>query len=79
MNCPKCKENNDKVFDSRPCMKVEGIWRRRECLSCGERWTTYEVTEDKLATSQTELMSRRVKGALSGIRNDINRYLEGGD
>ncbi|HEA68227.1 MAG TPA: hypothetical protein ENI07_15615 [Desulfobacterales bacterium] len=73
MKCPKCKENNDKVIDSRP--SDYGIRRRRECQDCKERWTTYEVTEDKLASSQDELMGRRIRSALFGIRNDIDHFI----
>jgi len=43
MKCPVCGENNSKVIDSRP--NDSEIRRRRECLSCGRRFTTYEVHE----------------------------------
>jgi len=46
MKCPYCGHNDDKVFDSRSVRDGEGIWRRRECLECGRRFTTYEEIEE---------------------------------
>ena len=43
MICPFCKKDNDKVIDSR--MSGTSIRRRRECLECGKRFTTYEYVE----------------------------------
>ncbi|MEN8613883.1 transcriptional regulator NrdR [Dehalogenimonas sp. THU2] len=40
MNCPNCQQNDFKVVDSREV--EDGIRRRRECLGCGHRFTTYE-------------------------------------
>jgi transcriptional repressor NrdR len=42
MKCPKCSEDNDKVLDSRTAREGAAIRRRRECLCCGYRFTTYE-------------------------------------
>lgn len=42
MRCPFCKEDNDKVIDSRSSEGGRVIRRRRECLECGRRFTTYE-------------------------------------
>ena len=42
MKCPKCQQDNDKVLDSRSARDGAAIRRRRECLSCGNRFTTYE-------------------------------------
>lgn len=42
MKCPKCGVNNDKVIDSRSIKDDSGVRRRRECLSCGYRFTTTE-------------------------------------
>ena len=42
MKCPKCSKDNDKVLDSRPAREGAAIRRRRECLCCGYRFTTYE-------------------------------------
>ena len=45
MKCPYCGFNESKVIDSRPTEDDEKIRRRRECLSCGKRFTTYEIVE----------------------------------
>lgn len=45
MKCPYCGEIDSKVIDSRPADDGERIRRRRECLSCQKRFTTYEVVE----------------------------------
>lgn len=45
MRCPYCKYTESKVIDSRPTEEGEKIRRRRECLNCGKRFTTYEVVE----------------------------------
>ena len=45
MKCPYCGYQESKVVDSRPTDEGERIRRRRECLSCGKRFTTYEVIE----------------------------------
>lgn len=42
MRCPYCKANNDRVIDSRTSGEADVIRRRRECLECGGRFTTYE-------------------------------------
>ena len=46
MRCPFCKENNDRVIDSRESTDAFVIRRRRECLSCHRRVTTYERIEE---------------------------------
>ena len=45
MKCPYCGAEESKVIDSRPTEDNERIRRRRECLSCGKRFTTYETVE----------------------------------
>ena len=42
MKCPKCGQSSDKVLDSRTARDGAAIRRRRECLGCGHRYTTYE-------------------------------------
>lgn len=46
MRCPKCGCEESKVVDSRPADNNESIRRRRECESCGFRFTTYERREE---------------------------------
>ncbi len=45
MKCPYCGEIDSKVIDSRPADDGERIRRRRECLVCQKRFTTYEIVE----------------------------------
>lgn len=45
MRCPWCGHAEDRVVDSRPAERGVAIRRRRECLSCGRRYTTYERVE----------------------------------
>ncbi len=46
MKCPFCGFVNDKVVDSRESKEAESIRRRRECLKCGKRFTTYERIDE---------------------------------
>ena len=45
MKCPYCGYSESKVIDSRPADENASIRRRRECLSCSKRFTTYETVE----------------------------------
>jgi transcriptional repressor NrdR len=45
MRCPKCGCQDDKVIDSRASREGATIRRRRECVQCGHRYTTYEEIE----------------------------------
>ena len=45
MKCPFCGYSESKVIDSRPADEGSSIRRRRECLSCAKRFTTYETME----------------------------------
>ena len=45
MKCPKCGYYDSKVLDSRPVEENNSIRRRRECLSCHWRFTTYEIID----------------------------------
>ncbi|WP_425395278.1 transcriptional regulator NrdR [Aeoliella sp.] len=46
MKCPFCRVDNDRVIDSRASQDGSAIRRRRECLGCGRRYTTYERPEE---------------------------------
>ena len=46
MKCPYCGHKDDKVLDSRSVREGEGVRRRRECLACARRFTTYEEIEE---------------------------------
>jgi transcriptional repressor NrdR len=45
VKCPYCQSDEDKVVDSRSSRSGKAIRRRRECLGCGRRYTTYEYVE----------------------------------
>ena len=45
MKCPACNFSDSRVLDSRPANDGSSIKRRRECPSCGKRFTTYEVVD----------------------------------
>jgi transcriptional repressor NrdR len=63
MRCPYCRVDNDRVIDSRPGEDGFAIRRRRECLSCKRRYTTYERFD--------EMVVKVVKK--SGIREPFAR------
>lgn len=64
MRCPYCAVDDDKVVDSRPSEEGEAIRRRRECLSCGQRFSTYERVE------QLSLAVRKRNGLIEPFRRD---------
>lgn len=63
MRCPKCECRDDKVIDSRASREGATIRRRRECLACGHRFTTYEAIEQ-----QPLMVIKR-----DGRREELNR------
>jgi transcriptional repressor NrdR len=69
MNCPRCKKDNDRVVDSRSSLEGSVIRRRRECLECFLRYTTYERIE--------ETPLRVVKKSGERVRFDRERVLQG--
>ena len=69
MRCPRCKADNDRVVDSRSSSDGSVIRRRRECLECHLRYTTYERVED------TPL--RVIKKNGERVRFDRDRVLAG--
>lgn len=46
MNCPFCSHHESKVVDSRPTDEGQAIRRRRECMVCSKRFTTYEKVDE---------------------------------
>ena len=69
MKCLRCKQDNDRVVDSRTSADGTVIRRRRECLECFLRYTTYERAED------TPL--RVIKKSGERVRFDRDRILAG--
>ncbi len=45
MKCPFCGSDDDRVLDSRPAREGSAVRRRRECMGCSKRFTTYEYVE----------------------------------
>ena len=75
MHCPFCSENDTRVIDSRLVADGDQVRRRRECVSCGERFTTFETAE--------LVLPRLIKGNGSRqpfdedkLRNGLMRALE---
>jgi transcriptional repressor NrdR len=73
MRCPFCKEDDDKVIDSRSTDGALCIRRRRQCLSCNRRFTTYErIQNDAIRLSVIKRDGSRVPYSrdkmLEGIR-----------
>ncbi|HBL27942.1 MAG TPA: transcriptional regulator NrdR [Acidobacteria bacterium] len=70
MRCPFCSENRDRVVDSRESRDGATIRRRRECVSCGRRFTSYEQIEDipymvvKHDGSREEFSRKKLLGGL---------------
>ncbi|HUF13134.1 MAG TPA: transcriptional regulator NrdR [Longimicrobiales bacterium] len=47
MRCPYCHQTEDRVVDTRTSQEGRAVRRRRECLSCGQRFTTHEVVVER--------------------------------
>ncbi|MBE9525384.1 MAG: transcriptional regulator NrdR [Proteobacteria bacterium] len=69
MHCPFCKAPETKVIDSRLANEGNSVRRRRECLSCSERFTTFETAE--------LVMPRLVKSDGSRVPFDDQKLLQG--
>jgi transcriptional repressor NrdR len=68
IHCPECLETATRVAESRPNYSRGTVARRRECLGCGFRWTTYEMDRDRV-----ELLEDFLRGAGGGARGDPDR------
>lgn len=78
MKCPKCTHENSKVIESRETNEGDSIRRRRECLDCGCRYTTYErVERPNLAilkkNGERELFDRHKLSA--AIMRSVGKFL----
>jgi transcriptional repressor NrdR len=70
MKCPFCESQEDKVIDSRVSKEGNAIRRRRECLKCGKRFTSYERVEE-LAPMVIKKDGRREPFNADKIRNGL--------
>ena len=75
MRCPYCGNLEDKVLESRTMVNGESIRRRRECLSCGHRFTSYEHIEEK-PFMVVKAGARREPFDRSKLEKGIERALE---
>ena len=75
MKCPYCNDQNDKVVDSRESKEAESIRRRRECLACGKRFTTYERI-DEIPYMVVKKDGRREKFERPKVLNGLLRACE---
>ena len=75
MRCPHCGSFDDKVIDSRTLANGDAIRRRRECISCGNRFTSYERTEDK-QFMVIKRDGRREPFDMTKIERGVTRALE---
>jgi transcriptional repressor NrdR len=75
MKCPFCSFVNDKVVDSRESKEADSIRRRRECLKCGKRFTTYERI-DEIPYMVVKKDGRREKFERQKVLNGLLRACE---
>jgi transcriptional repressor NrdR len=75
MKCPFCSNAENKVIDSRISKDGKAIRRRRECLACGRRFTTYEFVEDILPMVVKKDGRREVFDRMK-IRNGVIKACE---
>ena len=75
MKCPFCAFVNDKVVDSRESKEADSIRRRRECLKCGKRFTTYERI-DEIPYMVVKKDRRREKFERQKVLNGLLRACE---
>jgi len=75
MICPECGNLNDKVIETRESKDGRYIRRRRECLKCGRRFTTYEkIEEEHLYVVKKD--GRREEFDIEKIKKGLRRALE---
>ncbi len=75
MRCPRCGHEEDRVVDSRAVRDGKGVRRRRECVRCGHRFTTYEYV-DAVALLVAKRDGRREPYQRDKLRRGIVRACE---
>ena len=79
MKCPFCGYSESRVIDSRPAEEGATIRRRRECLACQKRFTTYEIIDKvKLINGMVRACEKRpvTLAQLEAIADDIEQELQ---
>lgn len=76
MNCTKCGGGKNDVVDTRP--SAAGVWRRRQCRTCGDTWTTVEIANpsDAVIKAMSEEMveaARKIMEAMTILKKMITR------
>lgn len=79
LTCPLCGDNNrTSVEDCRSKKSPliargdDVVWRRRECLSCGQRFTTFEITEASLVGHERDAVRKLVKRMMEAINDPLS-------
>jgi len=72
VRCPFCQANNDRVVNSRETQSGESVRRRRECVECNKRWTTFEMVE-KVPIMVVKRDKRRVEFDSQTLLRGIQR------
>ncbi len=75
MRCPECKKFEDKVIETRESKEGNYIRRRRQCLDCGRRFTTYEKIED-VPLMVVKKDGRREEFDIDKVRKGLYRAVE---
>ena len=75
MKCPECSNSEDKVVETRESKERNYIRRRRECLNCGKRFTTYEKIED-IPLMVVKKDGRREEFDIDKVRKGLYRAVE---
>lgn len=76
MRCPFCAQPDTKVIDSRLAGEGDSVRRRRECLSCGDRFTTFESAElvlPQIIKSDGSRQSFNEEKVLAGIKRALEK------
>lgn len=74
MRCPKCKSDSISTVDTRHVDKHNSIRRRKQCLSCLDKWTTYELDNNLLSFFESHIqklkdLEQRFNGSRNGWSN----------
>ena len=75
MKCPKCASLDDKVLETRQIDDGSGLRRRRECLNCGYRFTSYEHVKEK-SVMVVKRDGRREDFNVQKVINGISKAVE---
>ena len=75
MKCPDCSNLEDKVIETRENKERNYIRRRRECMKCGKRFTTYEKIED-IPLMVVKKDGRREEFDIDKVRKGLYRAIE---